>query len=105
MKIPNSVRIGGVDYEVKMVETLNDGTHMLDGQIDYCNSVIELKPNERNHQVKCQTLWHEIVHGICYDRDLSIRDNEDLVDALAKGIYQVLQDNAAAMFDLEKVTK
>lgn len=100
MKIPNSIRIGGVDYEVKMVETLNDGERMLDGQIDYCNSLIELKLSERNHQVKCQTLWHEIVHGICYDRDLSIRSNEYLIDALAKGIYQVLQDNAEALFDL-----
>lgn len=35
MKIPESVRIGGVDYAVVEKSNLNDGTNMCYGHIDY----------------------------------------------------------------------
>ena len=33
MKIPNSVRIGGVEYTVKREMNLNDGVNMLYGRV------------------------------------------------------------------------
>ena len=35
MKIPNSVRIGGVGYTVKREMDLNDGANMLYGRVDW----------------------------------------------------------------------
>ena len=35
MKIPNSVRIGGVEYTVKREANLNDGVNMLYGRVEW----------------------------------------------------------------------
>ena len=102
MKIPKSIRIGGVEYEIKdNVKSLNNGTHMLLGEIDYYNTEIRLSDSTKNHQPKCVTLWHEILHGIRYHSALEIENEEEVVEMFAKGIYQVLQDNGARLFDLK----
>ena len=93
MKIPEKIRIGGVDHPVSYEERLNDGEHMLRGQINYCTNEIKLLPDHKGSQGELQTLWHEIVHGICQHFDMDIRDNEDIVDKLAKGVYMVIADN------------
>lgn len=45
-------------------------------------------------------LWHEIIHGILEDRGLQLDEDvkENLCEALSRGIYQVLQDNAHKFF-------
>jgi hypothetical protein len=35
MKIPSKIRIGGIDYIIENEKDLNDGSHMLSGQIVY----------------------------------------------------------------------
>ena len=101
MKIPKTVRIGGVDYEVQDgVPSLNNGQNMLLGEIDSYDAVIRLSDTARNHQIKCVTLWHEILHGIRCHSALEIENEEEVVEMFAKGIYQVLQDNGASLFDL-----
>ena len=42
MKIPESVRIGGVEYAVEYVSHLNNGVTLAYGHIDYDNCKIEL---------------------------------------------------------------
>lgn len=42
MKIPNSIRIAGVEYKVVYVAELNNGTNLAYGNIDYENCVIRL---------------------------------------------------------------
>ncbi len=105
MKIPDSIRINGVDYKIVYTTSLNDGTNVLYGSIDYENSVIELNPNRQEHQRMCTTLWHEILHGIAFNMGLSetMGDNEEkIVDTFARGIYQVLQDNGRKLFDIKE---
>lgn len=103
MKIPESVRIGGVEYEVlENQHFLNDGQNLLLGEIDYHDSIIKLSDMTQGHQMKCITLLHEILHGIRYHAGLKIEDEESVVDMFARGIYQVLQDNDARLFDLIK---
>jgi hypothetical protein len=100
MKIPRSVRIGGVDYEVRITPNLRDGAKLLYGHIDYYNSVIELSDTDNNgHQARCITLLHEILHGITNHAELDFEKagEEQIVTVLAKGIYQVLQDNRGLM--------
>lgn len=103
MKIPESVRIGGVEYEViDNVSGLNDGQNVLAGEISYNDSVIRLNEAVAGHQMKCITLWHEILHGIRNHAGIEIEDEETVVEIFARGIYQVLQDNGARLFDLKE---
>lgn len=106
MKIPESVRIGGVEYEViDNVSGLNDGQNVLAGEINYNDSVIRLNEVVAGHQMKCITLWHEILHGIRNHAGIEIADEETVVELFARGIYQVLQDNGARLFDLKEAAQ
>lgn len=102
MKIPKSIRINGVDYEVIEVPNLANGNSLAYGHIDYENTTIALNPDCQGHQKKCLTLVHEILHGIRHHGGIEIRDEERIVDLFAQGIYQVLQDNAKALFDIKE---
>lgn len=106
MKIPRSVRIGGVEYEViDNVSGLNDGQNVLAGEINYNDSVIRLNEVVAGHQMKCITLWHEILHGIRNHAGIEIADEETVVELFARGVYQVLQDNGARLFDLKEAAR
>lgn len=103
MKIPESIRIAGVEYAVILVPHLNNGTNLAYGHIDFENSIIELSDTVgTEHQKRCKILWHEILHGIRENSGMEIENEEAIVDMFAKGIYQVLQDNGARLFDLVK---
>lgn len=105
MKIPESVRIGGIEYPIVYVENLNNGVNLAYGHIDYDNSVIELSDTSGvSHQRRCITLWHEILHGIRNHAGLEIENEEEVVDVLSRGIYQVLQDNGKRFFDINEKT-
>lgn len=106
MKIPDSVRIAGVEYKVLYVAELNNGINLAYGHIDYENSVIRLSSTiGTEHQKRCKTLWHEILHGIVENSGMEIKNEEDVVDMFSKGIYQVLQDNGARFFDIAEPEK
>lgn len=101
MKIPESVRIGGIEYKIEYVENLRQGNELLYGLIDYDNCKIFLSLTDgKGHEKKCVTLLHEILHGIIYHAVGEIEDEENVVTMLAKGLYQVLQDNGRRLFDI-----
>jgi hypothetical protein len=103
MKIPESVRIAGVEYQVVYIPNLNDGVNVAYGHIDFENSCIELSETcGTEHQKRCQILLHEILHGIREANGMQVENEEAVVDMFAKGIYQVLQDNGARFFDLKE---
>ena len=103
MKIPESVRIAGIEFKVEIVPTLMSGAKAAYGHIDYDNSVISLSDTFGvEHQKRCTILWHEILHGIRENNGMEIENEEAIVDMFAKGIYQVLQDNGARFFDITK---
>lgn len=100
MKIPESVRIGGVDYRIHIVPSLREGGAVLAGRIDYYNSEIKLSDTDNaGYHARRITLWHEILHGIATHAELDFdkADEERIITVLAKGIYQVLQDNKQMM--------
>ncbi len=88
--LPETIRIGGTDYEVFQVKELRDGTVWLNGQIlfDVCKIKIESELSEHR---KFLVLWHETIHGILEHAGMD--DDENLVKALGYGITQVLRDN------------
>ena len=88
--IPGKVRIGGLEYDVKMIdELLND--HDCAGQIVFPVGVIKLD-SRLSEDRKEQTLVHEILHGIFEEAGYEEQD-EDMVNRLGKVLYQVLKDN------------
>ena len=103
MKIPESIRIAGVEYAIVTVPNLMNGATAAYGHIDFENSVIELSDTfGTEHQKRCLILWHEILHGIREANGLEIEDEERIVDMFAKGIYQVLQDNGRRLFNIKE---
>lgn len=106
MKIPESIRIGGVEYAVCFPDHLANGANLAYGHISFEDAIIELSGTiGTSHQKRCLTLWHEIIHGIVEhaNMDLANSDEEAIVDTIAKGVYQVLQDNGGRLFDLREV--
>lgn len=101
MKIPKSIRIGGVEYRIQYTPNLNDGQTMCYGTIDYEDHLIELSEDRgTSHEYRCITLWHEILHGIREQFGVEIDNEEEVVNMFSRGIYQVLQDNGGRLFDL-----
>ena len=103
MKIPNSVRIGGIEYEVQYTENLRNGTDLCYGMISFEDGTIQLSNTDgMGHEHRCITLWHEILHGIrehaCFHMDPE--EEERIVEVFSKGIYQVLQDNGRRFYDI-----
>ena len=102
MKIPESIRIGGIDYAVEYGDNLRIGNEICYGVISYNDCTISISATDSNsHQHKCITLWHEILHGIFEHACLHPENEEQVVEILSKGIYQVLQDNGRALFDIK----
>jgi hypothetical protein len=93
MKIPEKVRIAGFDYDVKYEERLNNGSTLAYGHIDYDKNLIRLATGLQSKQGECQSLLHEILHGIAKHFNLEVESDENTIDALAKGLYMIIQDN------------
>ena len=101
MKIPDSVRISGVEYAIVTKPNLRDSSRLLCGRIDYNTATIYLSETDcQSEEFRCIVLWHEIIHGILEDRGVQLDEDveENLCEALSRGIYQVLQDNARKFF-------
>jgi hypothetical protein len=102
LKIPESVRIGGVEYQIEYIPNLRDGNRLLYGQIDYDNNKLYLSENDgTGHQNRCITLLHEVLHGIREHACMEIENEEKIVEMFSKGLYQFLQDNGCRLFDIK----
>lgn len=102
MKIPENVRIGGVDYKVVFADNVRMGNELCYGMIEYGDSTITLSTTDgAGHQHQCITLWHVILHGIINHACMKLENEEEAVEVLSKGIYQVLQDNGRKFFDIK----
>lgn len=69
----------------------NEADKRMYGFIDYPTCEISLDESS-SPQVLEVTLWHEIIHAILYNAGIT-KHKEKLVDIIAAGITQVLQDN------------
>lgn len=95
MKIPNTVKIDGMNYTIKLTnETImNEDYKVLLGRINYNLCEIVLDGNANEQTIKA-TLMHEIVHGIMKERNIDMQTEEEtFIDEIAKGFYNLLNDN------------
>lgn len=103
MNIPNTVKIGGFTWTVEQREDVTREGDAF-GLTHFTKQKIFLDPNE-TQQKKEQVLLHEILHAIWWQQGLGARykDKDDLeeemVQAMSMGLYQVLKDNK---FNYEK---
>ncbi len=88
--IPNYVKIGWKNYDVRYAEErLNSGNELF-GQIDYQTCKITLREHNTQEQNEC-TLIHEILHGVSEMYGLNME--EEQVERLANALYTLLVDN------------
>jgi Zn-dependent peptidase ImmA (M78 family) len=94
MKIPKKVKIGWREFQINENEgKRDDNGSLLDGQISYEERTIYLNKDYGIEQEKV-SLLHEIMHGIFNKQGHSEwRTDENLVDAIAEGLYELINDN------------
>ncbi len=96
MNIPKLVRIGSMDYKVKLVDSIIlKGNTQCYGHIDFDSHIIEIDKSLQDQQGLEHTFLHEVVHGIVNERNLDIKntDEEDITDEIALGLHQIIRDN------------
>jgi Zn-dependent peptidase ImmA (M78 family) len=95
MQIPNKVRIGGIDYKVKKKPNPSDGNNNLCyGVFDSEHCIIELNSEREMHPDRLnQTFLHELLHGAIHGSAIESDDEESIVAAMARGLYQIICDN------------
>lgn len=95
------IRIGCLEYTIKLVDKLvDDEDQPIYGQVAYDACEIRIW-KELDPQSKQATLWHEIIHAILVNAGYVGEHDEQMVSAIAHGIYDVLIDN----IDLTKVDR
>ena len=105
MKLPEKIRIAGVDYDVKMVNYLNNGVNLAYGHIDFVKNTISLSATEPMSVGSTGiTLLHEILHGVLqhYGTAVTLENEENVIDVFAKGLYQVIRDNKEFFEEVQK---
>lgn len=109
MKIPDKLRIQGIEYTVFRPEVLIDGGRTCFGTYTYGTASIGLAQTlgngvEVEHQQACVTMIHEVLHAFTKHSYISLDDDEqkedNKIDILAHCMYQFLQDNGRRLFDI-----
>ena len=91
MALPAQVKIGLITYDITYDPRC--AADSLLGRIALLEGKIEIRP-DMSPTVERITLWHEIMHGILFQ--VGIKEHEERVlDALAHGILQLIEDNPA----------
>ena len=98
MRIPDHVKVGGLIYDISFEDRLlDDENTKVYGIIDYNNLTIKLE-KLYSQQKNEQSLWHEIVHAVCVEYNVEMEDED--VDRIGCGLYQVIKDNPALFSDM-----
>ena len=93
MKIPKKIKIGGIDYRVKLIkmgEAPPLTKNHADGETHYDTCMIYLDTS-LDKQRMFQVFLHEIIHALEWGNNFST--SEDYIQAMSSGLYQVLKDN------------
>lgn len=94
MEIPSKIRIGSIDYDVKLTKEnlVCDGKECA-GTIDYNFHIINIQEGVQDKQAQEVTFLHELLHGIVRDRNVQVENEELVVEEISRGLHQVIRDN------------
>ena len=112
MIIPEVVRVGSVEYEVKMSDTplIQDGTQLL-GLCDYYSHTIFIDNTMQDEQSQEITFLHELTHAMLFERKLHLEQYveynvmEFIVDTIAFALHQIVLDNPEIFLDQQTLTE
>jgi len=96
MKIPKEIKVGGHIYKVICPYHFKDRTDRVGACDSLKNEIVIGDDNgngeKRNKNTIEQTFFHEMLHAIdkVYNAD---KLEEEVVERLSEGLYQVLKDN------------
>ncbi|MBQ9364807.1 MAG: hypothetical protein IJT82_03435 [Schwartzia sp.] len=90
----DSVVIDAVKYTVERTDIpiIVDGEQCR-GDVDYNLARIRLSSNMEGAGREPQTLMHEIVHAMMYERDIEECNNERVVNSIASGVINLICNN------------
>lgn len=83
MRIPTKLKIGGLTWTIEIVEKIDNRDAL--GITDPEDLTIKIQ--KANVSVMQQTLIHEILHAINYQKD------HEEIEYLSQALYQVINDN------------
>lgn len=95
-----SVMIDAVRYRVEQTkETILVDGHACHGDVDYNQARIRLSCDGTvlGEGRRAQTLMHEIVRAVLFERGRQEHENEELVDVLASGFVNLIRQNPELM--------
>jgi transaldolase len=81
MNIPSKIKVGGINYQVKIVDELTDAL----ADIDFGNQTMRVV--KAKSDAMAQAFLHELFHAI--NGELS----EETVEFLAVSFFQIIKDN------------
>lgn len=97
MKIPKSVTIAGVKYQVRLTRHISTDEHACLGKLGINECVIHLATHDATEQPLSpdkmfQVFLHEVIHAID-ENYIGDKLSERETDQLSVGLYQFLKDN------------
>lgn len=90
MRIPKSVKVGGMVYTVNITDVLANGMAYI-GETNPEGAVINIRDGiDPNRQ--CSTFIHELIHAVATHLGY-VEHDEKKIDELANALYAVIVDN------------
>lgn len=102
------LRIGGVDYKVKLKKDLKDGSTQLWGQVVYAKCKIEIEDDmalSRKQNVLIHECTHAIFHESGYFEDNTGVHTEAVINDIGNTLHSFLKDNIEVLYALYKGDK
>ena len=84
MKIPKKVKVGGLSYNIEIVDDLGDASAC--GTTDYNKGLITIE-KATNKEFEQQVFLHEVLHAINNEMP------EERIEFLAMALYQFIKEN------------
>lgn len=96
MEIPKNIKVGGITYNVELVEYLpHEEAGNKWGECDYQHSTIKIWKG-LSLEKQGQTFIHELTHAIAHEAGIDDQD-EDLINRFALVAYQVVKENVESL--------
>lgn len=91
--LPKTVRVMGIPYTVVKQDRITVNDQNADGAVTYNSALIEVV-NGMPIEVERVVVMHEVIHAMFKGQGQNdYRHDEDLIEAVAHGVIQVIRDN------------
>lgn len=93
MTLPKSVRVFGIPYTIEKHDRITVDGQNADGSVTYNTALIEIVDG-MPLEVERVVVMHEVLHAMFKAQGQNeYRSDENLIEAVAHGVVQVIRDN------------